>query len=97
MFSIYKRYQTPKFCAVEADHVRHMAAEQMARTICTLGKNMLCGKKTQNCNFSVFRKLQNLSVKPWVADSMLIPMFDTNSQHCGSPPSLSKNGMGGKT
>ena len=38
MFSIYKRYQTLKFCAVEADHVRHMAAEQMARTHMCPGK-----------------------------------------------------------
>ena len=97
MFSIYKRYQTLKFCAVEADHVLHMAVEQMARTRMYPGKKYALWEKTQNCNFSVFRKLQNLSMKPWVADSMLIPMFDTNSQHCGSPPSLPQNGMGGKT
>ena len=32
MFSVYKRYQTLKFCVVQADHVLHMAVEQMART-----------------------------------------------------------------
>ena len=45
MFSVYKRYQTLKFCVVQADHVLHMAVEQMARTrmypgtqICVVGK-----------------------------------------------------------
>ena len=97
MFSVYKRYQTLKFCAVEADRVLHMVVEQMARTHLYTGKKYALWGKTQNHNFSVFRKLQNLSVKPWMADSMLIPMFDTNSQHCGSPPSLCQNGMGGQT
>ena len=46
MSTVYKRYQTLKCCAVEADHVLHMAVEQMARTcLYTRKKYALWGKK----------------------------------------------------
>ena len=33
MFTVYERYQTLKFCAVEADNVLHMVVGHMARTV----------------------------------------------------------------
>ena len=67
----------------------------MARTV--IWKNMICGKKHKTTISLCLGGLQHMSVKLWIAESMLNASSGTNSPHCDLPHSLSKNGMCWKT